>query len=118
MFAFTTIISWFSSNLKFLVIGAAVIASFGVLTKLYNTIQENGANRIVIQSQQASLAAKDKVIEAQEKQRLLMEYVLQARDQEIQQLNDKMENLTDNLGDDVDDQAADSIKELIKRLSQ
>lgn len=110
--------SWFSSNIKYVLYAMAIIAALALANKLYNTIQENGQSQIIIETQQKTIEAKNRLIAAKEADQRLMEKALQNRDKEIEALTDKLELITDNLGTGADDQAADSLKEFFKRLQE
>ena len=46
----TAVVGWVTSNVKWIAITAIVVASVSVLYKLYDTIQENGQSRIIIEA--------------------------------------------------------------------
>lgn len=113
---FVSILTWALSNAKYLVYAGAILALVVFATKMYNTIKENGQSQIIIETQQKTIDAKNKLIAAKETDQRLMESALQNRDQQIEALTNQLEMITDNLGAGVDDQAADSLKEFFKRL--
>ncbi len=115
---FTAIIGWFSSNIKWVVIGLAVVALSTMGLKLYNTIKQNGQYEIQISVLEASAKNKDKIIKALEMDSRLVQETLVDRDLQIKALDEKLENVTDNLGKDENDGAADTLKELFRRLNK
>ena len=110
--------SLFINNFKYIMYAVVALAIVMLAYKLYDTIRENGANKIVIEQQEAAIRAQKQFIDNLNKDIKLKEDVIQERDDELQALNERLENITDNLGVDEGDDAAESLKELFRRLGR
>lgn len=116
MFTFGSIIAFLGNNVKWIAIGIAAVMFTMLLYKLYDTIKENGENRIIIQTLEQANKNQVKIITLLEKQSLLTDAVLAERDEKIKELEQESIERTQNLGPGASDQAAPSIKEYFKRL--
>ena len=116
MFSFATIFAFLGSNIKWIAIGIAAVIVAMLFYKLYDTIKENGENRIIIQTLEQANKNQVKIITLLEKQSLLTDAVLAERDDKIRELEQESLTRTQNLGPGADDQAAPSLKEYFKRI--
>lgn len=109
-----------------LLLYSVLLGSVGALgIYLFIYINEAAENKILVQELrkdivflEQELDAKDRVIEIQEENILIINEVLDERDDEIQFLKVEFDKLRMNLGEDASDSAPESLKELIRRLKE
>lgn len=115
---FTAALTWFSSNIKWVVIGLGIIALSGMGYKLYNTIKENGSYQVQLDVLNKSLQNQQKIVKELEMDARLVQDTIATRDNKIEELDKQLYNLTNDLGPTASDAAPESIKELIRRLKK
>lgn len=113
-----TALDWIKSNVKWIVIGAAVLVGAFALNTLYNTILENGQYQIEVKTLKESIESQRNLIVKMQEDRLLVEQVIKERDDRMQILQGQIDGITDDLGEGTNDQAPDVYKELFRRLNQ
>lgn len=99
----------------------AVIVGFVVWragSGLVDMVRENGANEILIQSQEQTIQNLNDIIEAQKRLDAAREEIIAERDAELERLQRENEELTNNLPGNLDEQAPEALKELVRRLKE
>jgi cell division protein FtsL len=92
-----------------------VICSYGAYT-IYNLISDSAKKDAVIEQQQQALENNKQVIDSMTNAAKIKDALIADRDKQLEELDSKLENLTNNLGTDSGDAAAPSLKELFRRL--
>lgn len=113
-----TALAFVKDNLKWIVIALAIIASGYTANKLYNIISDNASYKVQAELQQEALKNKDDVIQLLQNDKVIAEFTVKARDEQIEALEMRIDGLTDNLGEGENDEAHPSLKELFRRLGK
>ena len=92
---------------------------------LYNAVRETAQNEARIEQLEKDLATSEALVELKQRVIALLEKnlelandLMKERDALLEELQIKLDTITDGLGDDENDQAAESLKELIRRLQE
>lgn len=106
------------SNIRPILYAIVALVVAYMAYKLYDVIRENGANQVVIEQMDSAIKSQKKVIDQLTQDKKLQEDVILERDQELEDLNTRLDKIIDDLGVDEDDAAAESLKELFRRLGK
>ena len=122
MFGF--LINLLGGKLNFTLYAVAAIALAGVGWQVASYISDHEKNKVIIAQLEkdisileSAIANKDAIINIQKKNIENINTVIDERDKKLEELENKVVELT-NLGDDANDEAAESLKELIRRLKE
>lgn len=112
------IFGWLSGNVKWLVYGAIAIAVMYTGWRAYEIVKQNAEYQVHVAALQAEVSIKEKQISGLESQIRLINEIIEQRDKEVKQLEDKLDQITFGLGVDENDPVPFSIQELFERLQQ
>jgi len=116
MFTLAGIALFFKNNSKAILYLVIVLVVAAMLWKGYSIVTENAQSAVIIQTQQEALKNKDEQIKMLKDQIAIQQKFIGLRDQQINELNERLDGITMDLGPDVTDEAAPSIKEYFRRL--